>query len=594
MAGRGTREQLSPFRGPLQPSWPALAGLTLVAVAGFIGVGFLLGVPRDQMGAYAGLVVTWWVATALALGLSVPTVSTWPPAAMAAAQAFTLVLTWAATLALSLPLGLAGYWERVGLRLPVCIILVAGFGQVLRGRELAALARAEEELELARLEAETSAIIDAHAAIVEEARAASTDVAAAVRAAMRMMQGAEPRDPRVRRLIDGEVRRRASAAGRRVHQISTSPSPPSPTRLRRLGPALDDLAYAPHWHIPFAFLLLLATMLLVDVHHPRWQQTAALVTLATLAGCVVSYVLALVVRPRLPSWPTAWRRAAFPLVLLAGLAIALPLSGMTHPDLGPWGVAASSLTRLPAALAVVALPGAYSASTWRSRVGMSEASGQIVLALARRDMVLDDLERARRSIISILHTHVQGRAAAALTALDLADAGVPGTAHIAEAVLAELAELDIDARSQEWSREISTPSWTDPVAAIVASWQRVLAIDLRESSDLHTADPSWDAVRYRLAMHIEDALVNAAIHGRARAVWITIATGNQIATVTVADDGVGLPAQVRPGLGLHQMAERGGTWSLQATEGGGSVLTLTVPLPPRAHEQRVGDRAVRG
>lgn len=565
--------------GALQPSWPALAGLTLAAIAGFVGVGFLIDVPGDLMGTYIALVCAWWLTASLALGLTVPAVSAWPPAAMAIAQGAILIVTWGAAFALSISLGLERWWIDVGLRLPVCIILVAGFGQVLRSRELSALMRAERERTLAHIETETHALIEAHAAIVEEARAASSDVTAAVRAALRLSHSQGVQDATIRALLDSDVRRRASDAGRRIHEIRSEPESRETPPLQRLGPWLDDLAFAPSWHIPLAFGLLLTTLVIADLSSPTWQEALPFIFIGATVGCLVAIACAARARPRIAMWSPLWRRLAFPGSLVLGLAIALPVSALGATT-DAADIALASLARMPAALAVVALPGAYSAAVRRSRVYLSEADGRIALATARRDMAQADLEQARRAVVSTLHTYVQGRAVAALTALELADQGVSGAEDIVDAVLTELADLDVVRSAQDsvLSKDLAWPTqdmpWIDPVQSVIDSWRRVLdiAIDDHFLGSRH--------LRYRVATHIDDALVNAAIHGQARCIDISLTVDDGAVHLRVRDDGLGIAGEIRPGLGLTQMKERGGSWHLDSAPGSGTVLTVRLPIPP--------------
>lgn len=574
-----------PATGPLEPSWRALAALTIAAIAGFIGVGFLIDVPAPSMPAYAFLVCAWWAVAALALGTSVPVVSTWSATAMGMAQAFILVITWAAALALANVLGIREEWLLVGLRLPVCVILVVGFGQILRERELAALAQVGRERELAHVEAETQAILEAHAAIVEEARRASTDVTAAVRAALRMSHDAGGHDERVRVILDGDVRDRARRAGHRIHEIALDPPPDATPSGGRLGPWLDDLAFAPRWHIGVAYLLLLSTMLLAQVHDGPWRLTMPVVIGSVAVGMLCSLVVAAYCRRRLARWRPVARRIALPVSLLLGLAVALPLSTVGTQSLTALDAGLAGLARLPAALAIVALPAAYSAAVRRSRLGMSELDGLIVLATASRDLAYADLERARRSVISTLHTHVQGRAAAAIAAFDLADAGVPGTEAIIEGVLRELADLDVAtvAEHSAAGAEASLDALgSDPVVDVIASWSPVMDIAVED----HGAGPP--SLRYRIATHLEDALVNAAVHGRARHVWVSVVAEPRHVRLTVRDDGMGLRGPVTAGLGLEEIAARGGAWALANWPSGGAVLTVDVPMPVGAHLPAMG------
>jgi signal transduction histidine kinase len=87
-----------------------------------------------------------------------------------------------------------------------------------------------------------------------------------------------------------------------------------------------------------------------------------------------------------------------------------------------------------------------------------------------------------------------------------------------------------------------------------------------------------DAVIYRL---VQEGLTNAARHGGARHVVIRINATPDAIRVAVEDDGVGLSTMSSGGLGLKGMRERlavlGGSLSLAARPGGGTLLSTEIP-----------------
>ncbi|MFG2823319.1 GAF domain-containing protein [Kitasatospora sp. NPDC048365] len=80
---------------------------------------------------------------------------------------------------------------------------------------------------------------------------------------------------------------------------------------------------------------------------------------------------------------------------------------------------------------------------------------------------------------------------------------------------------------------------------------------------------------------LQEALSNTARHARARSVEVVVEADDHL-TVTVRDDGVGLPSGGRRS-GLANLAERaaglGGTFEATAPAGGGTELVWRVPLP---------------
>jgi len=89
---------------------------------------------------------------------------------------------------------------------------------------------------------------------------------------------------------------------------------------------------------------------------------------------------------------------------------------------------------------------------------------------------------------------------------------------------------------------------------------------------------------YRIAL---EALTNVARHSRARSCRIRLSVvgveGRQALSVEVCDDGAGLPADHRAGVGLSSMRERaaelGGVCTIEAAPSGGTRVSAWLPLP---------------
>jgi signal transduction histidine kinase len=88
---------------------------------------------------------------------------------------------------------------------------------------------------------------------------------------------------------------------------------------------------------------------------------------------------------------------------------------------------------------------------------------------------------------------------------------------------------------------------------------------------------------YRIA---QEAVRNAIQHGKPKRIGITLAEGAGLVTLTVEDDGTGLPetAQKIGGLGIRIMAHRaamiGGTFAVEPGPTGGAIVTCSVPKAP--------------
>ncbi|MET9168809.1 GAF domain-containing sensor histidine kinase, partial [Streptomyces cellulosae] len=95
--------------------------------------------------------------------------------------------------------------------------------------------------------------------------------------------------------------------------------------------------------------------------------------------------------------------------------------------------------------------------------------------------------------------------------------------------------------------------------------------------DTHVSKEAAD----HLVAVLSEALTNVARHARASRAQVAVETDGRELRLTVADDGVGLPAGGRRS-GLRNMAERaeqlGGSFEVTDTPGGGTTLVWRVPV----------------
>ncbi|MCI0519810.1 MAG: sensor histidine kinase [Chloroflexi bacterium] len=106
--------------------------------------------------------------------------------------------------------------------------------------------------------------------------------------------------------------------------------------------------------------------------------------------------------------------------------------------------------------------------------------------------------------------------------------------------------------------------------------------------DVSTPDPmpplpaAVEVAAYRIA---QEALTNVVKHARARACQVVLTVGEEL-EISIADDGVGVPADRRVGVGTVSMRERaeeiGGQCVIEAGEDGGTRVCARLPfgLPP--------------
>jgi signal transduction histidine kinase len=91
---------------------------------------------------------------------------------------------------------------------------------------------------------------------------------------------------------------------------------------------------------------------------------------------------------------------------------------------------------------------------------------------------------------------------------------------------------------------------------------------------------------YRIA---QEAVNNALKHGKPKHVWIGLAAAKEVITLTIEDDGHGVPGELAEtaGMGLRIMAHRakmiGGSVEVRPGDGKGTMVTCTYPI--RSNEQ---------
>ncbi len=87
-----------------------------------------------------------------------------------------------------------------------------------------------------------------------------------------------------------------------------------------------------------------------------------------------------------------------------------------------------------------------------------------------------------------------------------------------------------------------------------------------------------EVAAYRI---VQESLKNAVAHGKARKCRVCLTTNSRL-NLTISDDGLGLPATIKPGIGLLSMRERaeelGGSFEIQAAERGGTAVAVSLPL----------------
>jgi signal transduction histidine kinase len=105
-----------------------------------------------------------------------------------------------------------------------------------------------------------------------------------------------------------------------------------------------------------------------------------------------------------------------------------------------------------------------------------------------------------------------------------------------------------------------------------------LQVSIEAPEDLSTLPAAVEVAVYRI---VQEALTNVVRHARAHECVVRLAVATEV-KLEIVDDGIGLPAECVAGVGLSSMRERaaelGGTCAVQPTSGGGTRVSVNIPL----------------
>jgi len=211
---------------------------------------------------------------------------------------------------------------------------------------------------------------------------------------------------------------------------------------------------------------------------------------------------------------------------------------------------------------------------------------QAALAESRRQqaILLESEERSRRQVAQLLHDRVQAGIIAA--SLELRLVGSSGDDSRVQAVVDRLERLrDVDLRqaARALSPDLVNVDLRSALADLASGYEPTMTtrVDITPGvlRDRRVPETTLLAI-YRI---VEQGLLNAAGHGHALSVRVSVTMSDSTIEVVVADDRRGLPASgLHPGLGTAVIEAwcqvAGGTWSLEPGRSGGAVLRATLPL----------------
>ena len=97
---------------------------------------------------------------------------------------------------------------------------------------------------------------------------------------------------------------------------------------------------------------------------------------------------------------------------------------------------------------------------------------------------------------------------------------------------------------------------------------------------------------------VQESLTNILKHADAKTIDLSVATMNGYLILQISDDGKGLPAHRLKAIGSHGLASMrhritalGGHWEIGSATGGGTLITVRIPLSQIIVGENIGEPA---
>lgn len=213
----------------------------------------------------------------------------------------------------------------------------------------------------------------------------------------------------------------------------------------------------------------------------------------------------------------------------------------------------------------------------------AQVRAQLAEAQASRARLVEAGDAARRRIERDLHDGAQQRLLAVLLQLRVAAARhVKDGADVAEELDRASVELGVAIEElRAIARGLHPPALDHGLATALEACAETapIPVEVFVDPEISSLGPTRDAVVY---FFVSEAVTNAVRHAEASHVAVSVQLCDGQIVAQVSDDGRG-GATLGGGTGLQSLADRaaalGGALAVNSPDGGGTTVTLAVPLP---------------
>ncbi len=225
-----------------------------------------------------------------------------------------------------------------------------------------------------------------------------------------------------------------------------------------------------------------------------------------------------------------------------------------------------------------------------SQAGAAIYATRLTTALqrSREKLVLtreEERRRIRRDLHDGLGPSLASQTFALDTALDLLETDPTAAADLLRGLKTQNQSLVADIRRLVY--ELRPPT-LDELGLAQALAIHVQQLNGRHATQVHLHTPPETveflaaAVEVAIYRLVQEGVNNVLRHAQAATCTVAIRTQQPLLTLTISDDGCGIPSQVQPGVGLTSMRERveelGGTFAIAPQFPRGTLLTAVLPL----------------
>lgn len=284
---------------------------------------------------------------------------------------------------------------------------------------------------------------------------------------------------------------------------------------------------------------------------------------------------------RLPAYVVTLVIAASVALVVRLVIGAVPLSTLDAPLPIVVGV-----FRIVALLTItLAIAGALTARLQRQVDATQRALDQVE---DQQELMLAADEAARRQVAALLHDRVQAGLIATGLELQMLMNASPESdrAAIRQIIsrLEDLRTLDVRRAARALSPDLHDVDLQTALEDLAAQYEPAMGTAVHVAAELDSRRGEFgDDIVLGVYRVVEQALMNSAQHGQAQHARVSVDLDGSAVRITVSDDGSGVPAAPRQGLGSAVLTTWtrlfGGEWSLSNSTQGGAVVHVTLQVP---------------